>query len=103
MNTLVCLFMGVAWVAYRFGRMAPGEVSEVFLHPFPEDKFIQFDLSVSSGNLPGFHPAARLEVLSIDDHVDGKGYLLRFTNLSYSNGGRPAPLVDLLAFMEDLS
>jgi hypothetical protein len=92
--------MGVAWVAYRMTYMAPGEVHGIYLHPFPYGQFIQFDLRVSHGNTPAFHPSVQLEVLAVDEHVDGKAYHLRFTNRSVSRGGRPTPFVELLAYAE---
>jgi hypothetical protein len=94
--------MGVAWRAFRLGPMAKGEVHELFLHPF--SGFVTFDVNAFKvGNQPGFEPAARLEVLGSYDHEDGKGYLLRITNISVEHGGNPRPTVDILAYNETLA
>ena len=94
--------MGQATRVFTLQQLEPGEVHDLFFHPYRNDEFATFDIQPFPGNHPGFEPAVQLQVLAVHDHSDGRGYLLRFTNKSVANGN-PRPGVTLVEFVERVS
>lgn len=94
--------MGLARRVFTLQQLEPGEVFQLFIHPYRNDEFATFDIQPFPGNHPGFEPVVQLEVLAVHDHSDGRGYLLRFTNKSVGNGN-PRPGVTLVEFVETVS
>lgn len=93
--------MGAAAKVYTLFQLEPGEQHQLFFHPYRANEFATFDIQPFPGNHPGFEPSVQLEVLAVNDHSDGRGYLFRFTNKSVGNGN-PRPGVTLVEFVEQV-
>jgi hypothetical protein len=94
--------VGTARRVFTIQEIAPGSTHTLFFHPYGANEFATFDIQPFPGNHPGFEPAVQLEVLQVNDHSDGRAYLLRFTNRSVANGN-PRPGVTLVEFVETVS
>jgi hypothetical protein len=101
-RTFIVRRVGTARRVFTLQELAPGEIFDLFFHPYGANEFATFDIQPFPGNHPGFEPAVQLEVRQVNDHVDGRGYLLRFTNRSVANGN-PRPGVTLVEFVETIS
>jgi hypothetical protein len=94
--------MGTARRVYRIGELGLNQSQDLFFHPYAPTEFATFDIEPFESNHPGFEPSAQLQVLAVNDHDDGRGYLLRFTNKSVPNGN-PRVYVNLIEFVETIT
>jgi hypothetical protein len=94
--------MATAQVEHIWSYIGPGATVGVFLHPFSDKEVVAFSVLPDSGNRPGFTPRVELSTGAVQVHVDGIAREAWVTNKSISNGGPPAPYVQLTSLIQRL-
>jgi hypothetical protein len=97
--------VGVAFIGFSFGFLAPGAQAGVYLHGFPPDQFAAIEVRAQrSPSRPGaFTPSVDVDARAVGEATDGTlAHSIVVTNRSTSNGALPAPVVTVAVFLEPL-